>query len=162
MDIVDTIPTEEKKEPWGFEGLLLLLGFGIITSPIRIINNFWVSYFPMFTDGTIEDIMTNASLSFKSIIIIEIVVNVFFLILSVYLIKLFFKKKAAFPKWYLICAACSMAFLLVDTLVISLMFPKIEMFTEDTIIALAVSVIALCLWSPYLLKSDRSKNTFIQ
>jgi len=162
MDIVNTLPSEDKKEPWGFEGLLLLLGLGVLTSPLRAINNIWATYSPMFSDGTMEDIMVNASLGFKSIIITEIIVNIAFLILSVYLIKLFFKKKAIFPKWYLILAASSLGFLLVDTLVLSLMFPNLEVMTTDIIKATASGAIALFLWSPYLYKSERSKNTFIQ
>jgi hypothetical protein len=38
MDIVDTLPNEDKKEPWGFQGWLLLLGFGVLTSPLRAMN----------------------------------------------------------------------------------------------------------------------------
>ncbi|WP_019027698.1 DUF2569 family protein [Colwellia piezophila] len=161
MDIVDTLPAEEKKEPWGFNGWLLLLGLGILLSPIRLINNFWTSYAPIIADGTMEDILFNASLGFKSIVIIEIIANIGFLILSVYLIKLFFKKNVIFPKWYLIFAACTMIFLLADTLILSLMFPNIEFLTTDVQTALASCAVALCLWSPYLYQSTRSKNTFI-
>lgn len=162
MDIVDTLPEEEKKEPWGFEGWLLLLGLGILTSPLRMINNIWATYSPMFIDGTMEDIMSNASLGFKSIIVTEIIVNIAFLLLSVYLIKLFFNKKAVFPKWYLILAASSLGFLLVDTFILNLMFPNLEIMTTDIIKGAASGAVALFLWSPYLYKSERSKNTFIQ
>jgi len=162
MDIVDTLPEKERKEPWGFEGLLLLLGLGILISPVRMINNIWATYPPMFSDGTMEDIMSNASLGFKSIIVTEIIVNIAFLLFSVYLIKLFFKKMAVFPKWYLIFAASSLGFLLVDTLILSLMFPSLEVMTTDIIKGIASGSVALFLWSPYLYKSERSKNTFIQ
>lgn len=162
MDIVNTLPTELKKEPWGFEGWLLLLGFGILVSPLRMINNLWITYSPMIADGTMEDILVNASLSFKSIVIIEIIVNIVFLMLSLYLINLFFKKKIIFPKWYLIFASCTLIFLILDTLILSLMFPNIEFLTTDVLTAIASCAVALCLWSPYLYKSERSKNTFIQ
>lgn len=161
MDIIDTLPDEKKNEPWRFEGWLLLLGFGVVISPFRTIINLWTAYSPMFSDGTMEDIMVNGSLGFTAIIIIEIITNIGFLLLSVYLIKLLFQKKAIFPKWYLIAASCSLGFLLVDTLVHSLMFPNIEIITTDIIKAIASGAVGLLIWSPYLYKSERSKNTFI-
>jgi hypothetical protein len=106
--------------------------------------------------------MVNAPLGFKSIIITEIVLNIAFLILSVYLVNLFFKKKAIFPKWYLILAAASLGFLVIDTLVLSLMFPNLDIMTTDIVKAMASGAVALFLWSPYLYKSERSKNTFIE
>lgn len=160
--MTNTFSSDEKKEPWRFGGLLLLIGFGVLLSPLRMLNNLWLTYSPIFSDGTMEDIMMNASLGFKSIILIEIAVNISLFILSIYLIKLLLKKKSIFPKWYLIFAACTLLFLLLDTAILSFMFPKMEVLTTDVISGLAGSALAICAWSPYLFKSERSKNTFIQ
>lgn len=40
----------------GFEGLLVLLGIGIVLSPIRLVTELYSTYLPIFTDGTWDKI----------------------------------------------------------------------------------------------------------
>lgn len=151
-----------QNEPMDIGGWLLLIGFGIILSPIRLTINLWGVYIPLFSDGTMEDIMVNGSLIFVAIIIIEIIANIFFLLFSIYLIKLFFQKMNTFPKCYFVLALASTSFILIDSLAISLLFPDAEIFDSETVRGMISAAFALFIWSPYLFKSERSKNTFIK
>lgn len=162
MDLTDNQKTECKIEPWGFNGWLLLLGFGLIVSPFRLANELLATYPQIFTDGTWEALMNNGAFALSALIIIEIIGNIGFLLLAIFLIKLYFKKSTTFPKWFFIAAASSFLFLLIDSIVVTLIIQDIEFFTTDTIKGLASALVALLIWSPYLFKSERSKNTFVQ
>ncbi|EJO3996405.1 DUF2569 domain-containing protein, partial [Vibrio vulnificus] len=94
------------------------------------------------------------------IIIGEIVGNLLFAFLGIYLAYLFFTKRSVFPKWYLGLTITSTAFLLIDAYLVSIVAPEIEMFNSDTTLEVVRSLFSLCVWSPYLLLSQRSKGTF--
>lgn len=159
MDVIPAV--EEQKVPWSFDGWLLLLAFGIIVSPFKLSFNFWKTYSPIWNDGTLHDIMLTASLGFKLVIISEILANLVFLGLSVFLMFLFFKKKAVFITWYFYIAASSMTFFIVNSLIVILVYPNIPVVGSELIKALISAAIALFVWGPYLYKSERSKNTFV-
>jgi len=161
MDVNEIEQDVVKKEPWEFGGWLFLLGFGITISPFRLLTDLLNIYPVMFSDGTMTDVIENASLAFISLVAGELIANIIFVILSITLIILFFKKKSIFPKWYLITALATFFFICIDNLIISFLFPEIEFMTIDTIQAIASGAFALCIWSPYLFISERSKNTFI-
>jgi len=159
MDVIPAV--EEKKVPWEFAGWLLLLAFGVLISPFKLSFHFWQAYSPIWNDGTIQDIMVTASLGFKLVIMSEIVANVVFFGFSIVLMYLFFKKKSAFKTWYFVMAASSMAFLIVNSMVVILVYPNIPVAGTDILKSLLSSSIALFIWAPYLFKSERSINTFV-
>lgn len=161
MEITAPQQDSVNQKPWEFGGWLFLLGFGITISPLRILSDIFNTYPTMFTDGTLEDVIENASFAFISLVATEFIANIIFVILSLVLVFLFYKKKSIFPKWYLITAIATLSFIVIDNLIISSMFPEIEFMTVDTIKVITGGLIALLVWSPYLFISERSKNTFI-
>ena len=97
-----------------------------------------------------------------AIIIGELVGNLLFAFLGIYLAYLFFTKRSVFTKWYLGLAITSTAFILIDAYLVSIVLPEMEVFDSETIQEVVRSLFTLCVWSPYLLFSQRSKNTFIK
>jgi hypothetical protein len=91
-------------EPKKFGGWLILIGIGIVISPLRIIQLLTFTHVPIFTDGTWEVLTTVGSEAYSPlwgpILSIEITINILLLASSIYLIYLFFKKKKIF--WSLI------------------------------------------------------------
>lgn len=148
-------------QPWAFGGWLFLLGFGICIGPFRLLFNLWGLYQPLFSDGNFSDILHAASAGFILLIFTEMLINLLMLALSVYLIYLFMRKSRLLPKYFFILAAMAATFLLVDTLITSLMFPQLEVWTNDIIKSLCSSAFALGIWVPYLYMSERAKNTFV-
>jgi hypothetical protein len=156
-----TAETTGTPQAWAFGGWLLLVGFGIWLGPFRLVYNLWGTYQPLFSDGHIEDILHAASMSFILLLCAELLVNLVLFAISLYLIYLFMRKSRQLPKWYFILAASTAVFLLIDTLLISLMFPDLEVFTDDVIKLLVGCAISLSVWVPYLYISERAKNTFV-
>ena len=149
----------------GFEGLLVLLGIGIVLSPIRLVTELYSTYLPIFTDGTWDKITSMNSLSYDpywgTLVIIELIANVVFLFLAIHLLQLYFKKKAIFVKWYLIVATLSTTFILADAYIVAFVYPTIDFASTDNMTNFASSLIALLLWAPYLYRSQSAKNTFV-
>jgi uncharacterized membrane protein len=164
MEVNGDISEVEKKEPWGFDGLLLLLGLGIVISPFRKVGELLSTYPPLFSDGTWDSVTSINSLSYDpywgTIITIKILSNLVFILSSSFLLFLYFKKKAIFPKWYFINAFSLFVFLVMDSYIVSWIYPTVEFLSQDSIQAFTLSFIPLLLWSPYLFKSERANNTF--
>ncbi|EME3970761.1 DUF2569 domain-containing protein [Vibrio fluvialis] len=154
------------KEPLKIGGWLILIAIGIVFAPIRIFYSLSVDYPPIFSDGTWEVLTTKGSELYSPVwsvfIIGEIATNLLLAIAGIYMAYLFFTKKFAFPKWFFGLAVTSIVVILVDAYVVSLVIPNTEVFNADTAQELLRSGLALCLWSPYLFLSERSKNTFIK
>ena len=78
------------------------------------------------------------------------------------MLVLFFKKRQAFPKLYMIYLFTALAINLVDYFIaegIPAVAENAEINDKTDIIRYGVTV---CLWSYYLVKSQRVKNTFIE
>lgn len=166
MDVIDETSKATAREPWRFEGLLLLVGLGVVISPFRVIIDFLSTYPAIFTDGTWDAITSINSLKYDpywgTLLTIEIVANFIFIFLTLYLLLLFFKKKATFPKWYFISALSFVLFTLMDSYVVSWIYPSIDFISDDLIKSIGGSIGSLFLWTPYLFYSERANNTFIQ
>lgn len=91
---------EEIDEPRKIGGWLILVAIGVVISPVRIFYLSVSTYPQIFSDGTWEALTTISSEAYSPIwepfLIIEILVNLIFLVLSLYLAFLFFQKNELF------------------------------------------------------------------
>lgn len=163
---METAEGSQTNEPLRIGGWLILIAIGIVITPVRLFYFIGITYPPIFTDGTWELITTQGSAVYSPlwgpILIGEIVINLMFALVGIYLAYLFFTKRSVFPKWYLGLAVTSTAFILVDAYIVSLVLPEMELFDSETVQELIRGLITLCIWSPYLFLSQRAKNTFIR
>ncbi|KOO12840.1 DUF2569 domain-containing protein [Vibrio bivalvicida] len=163
---METSEVSETNEPLRIGGWLILIAIGVVFAPVRIFYFVGATYPSIFTDGSWELLTTQGSEVYSPfwgpIIIGEIVGNLLFALLGVYLAYLFFTKRSAFPKWYLGVALTSTAFILGDAYAVSLVLPGIEVLDSETTQELIRSLVTLCIWSPYLFLSQRAKATFIK
>ncbi len=163
---MEKVEMSEANEPLKIGGWLILIAVGVIFNPVRTLYFVGTTYPPIFADGIWEMIITPGSEAYSpllaALIIGEILVNLMFSLLGVYLAYLFFTKKSVFPKWYLGLALASVAFILADTYLVYLALPELEIFDSETTRELIRGLITLCIWCPYLFISQRSKDTFIK
>lgn len=167
MDNYETADIAEVKEPSArrIGGWLLLVAIGLVIGPMRILDYLFTDYLPLFSNGT-WDTLTSVDSEYyipgiAVLMISELLINVLVIIVSIYLIVLFFKKKSVFPKWYAGLAVFSLVFILLDAYSFSLLVPEIEMFDADTVKEISRSLISCLIWAPYLLISSRAKETFV-
>ena len=156
--------TEEVKYK-GLGGWLILVGLGIIISPIKMGAFIFPIYSEMFTNGSWEALTTPGTEVYDPfwapILIGEILINVGLIIASVFMIFLFFTKKKAFPKYYIGLMIFSLAFILADAMSIKIVLPNEPAFDPETMNELFRQLTAVLIWVPYMFISKRVKATFI-
>ena len=157
--------SNEKNELKGIKGWLILVGIGVVLSPFRLLFDLSQIYLPLFQDGTWEQLTSPSSEGYNSafslLLVGELLFNLMIIVASFYLIYLFFAKKASFPKLYIILMLLTMIFIPLDALLISTLFPDIEVFDPDTMREILRSIIVGLIWIPYMLLSKRVKATFV-
>jgi hypothetical protein len=90
------------------------------------------------------------------------VINFIFIVMSIYLLFLFFRKSARFPKLYVMFLLSNLAFLLADAFAVTIVLPSQPIMDPDTAREFGRSVVSASIWVPYLFLSKRVKNTFVR
>jgi uncharacterized membrane protein YhdT len=159
-------PLFQKQDLNGLGGWLILVGFGILASPLRILAFVFPTYSKILSDGSWEKLTTPGEPAYHAlwgpIMGMEIAVNCLFMAAWLYIAYLFFSKKRAFPTWYVCMHLITLAFILLDAIAIKLVLPDEPIFDADTAKELARSVVQSVVWIPYMWMSERVKATFIK
>ena len=164
----ETIVTDEdgNEVRSGLGGWLILVGIGVVLTPIRLLGELGQIYGPFFSDGLYEVLTTPGTDAYhplwSTIIWGEVIGNVIILLATIYLIFMFFGKKALFPKLYIWIAVGSGVFFVLDALLVKMVLPEVPFFDPDTVKGLIQGVMTLVIWVPYMMLSKRVKVTFVR
>lgn len=162
-----TITPEQQDlaKPIPFGGWLILVGIGVVISPLRLLMFLASTYPPIFTDGTWIEVAHPEGGSYipywGPLLISELAVNAIVVAGSFYLIYAYFRKLSSFPHWYAGLSVFSLFFIVVDAYLVSVIVPGIEMFDQETMKEIFRVLVSLLIWTPYLFISQRSKETFV-
>ena len=155
----------EGKSLEGLQGWLILVGFGVIFAPLRIIITLLPIYKEIFENNYWQMLTTPGTDAYNilwaPILLGEISINILLVIAWVYIAYLFFTKKKQFPKIYISIVLFTLFFIILDALAIKVVLPSEPIFDKDTVKELSRSVISAMIWIPYMLISKRVKATFI-
>lgn len=150
----------------GLGGWLILVGFGLIIGPIRLINILNTNYKPYFNTDLLERLINPSSSSyipnFVYLFYAELIAIVFLILLSFYLLFLFFTKKKNFPKNYIFISLFVILYIPVDAFIASTIMPNEKVVDGELIKSFFQTLISGAIWIPYMMKSKRVKNTFIE
>ena len=138
--------TKKEEDLKGLGGWLILVGIGVVLSPIRIIGDLM----PIYLDIPWKEVMSEFPL-LGVFIVFEILVNVFLVGASIYLIFLFFSKNIKFPKLYYFLLVFSIGFIFIDAFIVKLLIPEEPMFDPETSKQLFQSIISFAIWGTYIL-----------
>jgi len=145
---------------------LILVGIGVILSPIQLLFTVVPMYKPIFEDGTWEALTTVGSEAYNSLyaplLLGEITFNSIMIAASIYLIYLFFSKHYLFPKLYICIATFSIVVIPLDAWFVTKVFPSEPMFDSETTKDFMRALVAGVIWIPYMLISKRVKATFVE
>ena len=157
--------TEEKKLE-GLGGWLILVGLGIVVSPLRMIAEYYPMYRDLFANGDFELLTTPGTEYYipgmVPLLYSELLINCLLVVAWVCIAFLFFTKRKLFPKTYIGILAFTVSFILVDTVAVGLVIPDIEMFDPDTVKELGKAAVTAAIWIPYTMVSERVKATFVR
>jgi hypothetical protein len=148
--------------PEGIGGWLVLPILGLILTPLR----------GLFQLGQLADVkealayLTQAQIAF---LVIETVLSVaIVIVLPIVLLVLVFRKKRAFPRFYVIWAVLCLLFIVGDLLVLQALFKDffaaggVDIVDQETLKDIGRAVALVAIWVPYMLNSRRVRNTFTQ
>ncbi len=119
----------------------------------------------MFRDGTWGTLTTPGSAPYHPLwaplLLAEMAINFIFIVMSIYLLFLFFRKSARFPKLYVVFLLSNLAFLLADAFAVTIVLPDQPFMDPNTAGEFVRSVVSVSIWVPYLSLSTWVKNTFV-
>ena len=156
---------KDKSELQGIGGWLILPAIGVFLGPFIAIGMDFVAYEPYFQGGDFfgsvsyyNSVIPNFSIVFWAELLFAIVIDV----LIVYLVYLMVAKKSFFPILYVRIIYISLAYIIIDYSAVYLLMGD-EYFSIDSmdIRAIFQTLFSLAVWVPYMKKSVRVKNTFI-
>ena len=149
----------------GLGGWLILVGIGVVISPIRLLFEAIPMYVELFSNGSFENLTTPGTVVYHPLWIFviygEILANIFMFGLGLYLLYLYFGKKPLFPKVYIFGLCFSLAIIIVDTLIIGIIVPLEDVLDPVVVADFSRSLIAAAIWIPYMLVSQRVEQTFV-
>ena len=140
-------------EFYGLGGWLVLVGFGLITNPLRI----WKSIDEM---SEVLGEVTRDRPDLVWLVELEIAANWVFLAAALLLIFFFFRMSAKFPLTAIGVWVAGFLFNLVDLQLAISTGAVANLPVESIIRAIAPSALLVAVWTPYLLRSKRVKATF--
>jgi hypothetical protein len=164
------IGISETNELKGLGGWLILVGIGVVLTPIRNLITLIPYYKQIFTDGTWEVMTTVGSDAYNPLwmplFIGEFAGNSLIFSVSLLLIYLFFSKNHLFPRFYIGVFIASLIFIFLDTWAFAKIFFDRSIFDPEldpkTVIVFIRTLIEGLIWIPYMLVSKRVKATFIE
>jgi hypothetical protein len=155
----------EEKKLEGLGGWLVLVGLGIIFSPLRIVSQAFPVYSDMFSNGAWAALTTSGAKTYNPLWTLilsgEMAINVALVVAWAFIAFLFFTKKSVFPKWYIGILLFTVAFIIIDALVMKALLPNEPVFDAETTKEIARSLFVTLIWVPYMLISKRVKATFV-
>ena len=139
----------------GIGGWLYVVAIGVVANPLFILIS--LSEYPSIISGEGFEFL---SLSIKAFVWGEMLFWGMMLLISAYVVFLFFKKKRDFPNWFITIFLLLIAFSIIDTMVFNLLLPEEPL--NDMIGAIIRVVIQAAIWIPYMFKSERVRLTFVE
>jgi hypothetical protein len=159
---------KDKTELKGIGGWLILIAIGVTLSPFIAAGMDYATYSQVFSEdiwSALTDSSSPAYVPYYALTVsVEAIIGIVIDAYLFYLIYLFYKKKSDFPSLYIKLVFVIFAFTIIDIFVVSLVFPNStakDLFDPLTVRAIVQSIFAILVWVPYMKKSVRVKNTFV-
>lgn len=152
--------------PCGLGGWLILVGLGLLVTPFRLGAIIFLTYVPIFTDGTWENVTTPASEYYHPLwgplLIFEVLGNLAFIVAYLVLGYLFLRKSRHFPRTYITVAIVNVVVIALDAWASSFVLPDEAMFDSETTREVIRALVSTSIWVPYMMVSKRVRNTFVE
>ena len=165
-NINSSTATTSSSQLKGLGGWLILVGFGLILGLIKVIA-FVISTFMPVMEGNFLANVANPNApefipNFVLLFYAELIVNAFLILMLIYLLYLFFKKNKSFPKNYIFISLFAIIVIPVDAYLVSVVIPDEKIWDVETLKSFIQTLLSGAIWIPYMLKSQRVRNTFIE
>lgn len=161
--IFNVDPTAIEKDPLKIGGWLILPAIGLSISPITIlVSIFGEDLSEGYSISVWRELWNSGAgetgFTLLIIIIIELLVNIHYVIFIITLIYLFYKQRSSVPYLMVIFYVLNLLIPLIDSVALNY-FAEVP-FDKDSTKDIIRATIGAFIWIPYFLISDRVNNTF--
>lgn len=152
--------------PKGLGGWLVLIQIGLY---VTLIRSFLMVY-DFFINTRVSEswyALTNPDSAayhalWKPTLIFEVSANAVVILLSVYLLTLLYNKQAVFPRWLIFFYIIGLLLQVVLIALVSNLPDSAELADNSGLLSnLARSLLTNLIWTAYILRSKRVRNTFV-
>ena len=159
-----------KEKVAGIGGWLILPIIGLFLTPILTGMNLVNGILPAFQPEAWATLTTAGGTGYHPVwapyLIFGLISACILIIAAIVLLVLLFKKLSIFPKliiaYYIFIFAAALIDIVVLYFFILKAFPLLEATIQaDVIKQMARALVAILIWVPYFIKSERVKNTFV-
>ena len=144
----------EKSEE-GLRGWLILVGFGVVLSPIFIATTIYKVSAEVFYSDVWEALTSPDGAAYHALwaplVISEFVANSALILAWGYIAFLFFSKRRIFPFWFIAAHVATVFIIVIDTMAVHFILPETPRFDPDTLQNFLRPIVALSIWAPYML-----------
>ena len=157
------IPAEGPK---GLGGWLILVCIGLCGSILRLSLILVNTYLPIFVQNQWE-LFTTPGYEYyhplwRPLLLFEIAANLVILMLSGYLLYLFFTKSRRFPRFFIGWLLLGLFFVISDLFLSNLIPAVAGADKTESLREISRTIAYALIWIPYMLLSERVKNTFVE
>jgi len=140
-------------------GWLGLVALGLYMTPISIAYLIYDSgYFNQATWDEFIELYNNMPFLSGGFYFFELIYNIAIILAAIFLIVLMHQKRTIFPKLYIYFRVAVLAGLIIDTILGAEILGADSIEYDD----LGRSIIGAAIWIPYMMKSQRVKETFVR
>lgn len=151
--------------PAGLGGWLWLVAIGLVHSSVRLLTFLVPTFVRIFRDGAWAILTTPGSEAshplWAPLLVFELVGYIGFMLATLWLLVLLFKRSRTFPRLYIWVALLNLPFILVEAWLGSFVLTDAPMIDPDTAKELVRSIVTIAIWVPYMRVSRRVRNTFL-
>jgi hypothetical protein len=156
---------EEKREPKGLRGFLLLPGLVLFATALQGLLSVFFDYLPIFRGGYWKLLTTPGSAAYHHlwapVIISEVAINAFFVLFCLFLMFLYFRKHRWFPRLFMIMLLLNLLCVIAEYNLVN-MLPAASEGAAGSTAGIWRAAILAAIALPYFIKSRRVKNTFVR
>lgn len=156
---ISTIPNEQRE----IGGWLILVAIGLTFSPLTIFYEIYTT--PSFINNNVwKSLLNYEDLLTAILFAVEIIYNLLYLVFSLLIVFLFYKRRTILPRFAIILYSSTLLFLIIDTIAAIQINPLAFTSTEKQIFnkEIVSAFISAAIWIPYFIFSKRVKQTFVK
>jgi len=157
---------EDKKNYDKIGGWLILCAVGLLLYPVQTAVTLFTKIVPALSQNNWSTLTSPASASYHPLwgplLIMELVGNVCFLVLSISVILFFLKRRKFVPRLVVVFMALNLTFVAVDYYLARTVLLGAEPVNLESTVNLIRTLVASIVWISYFLYSKRVRRTFTQ
>jgi hypothetical protein len=143
----------------GLGGWLVLVAINLVFGPLRllvVLSRTLDAYSLLHWHALTAPGGVSYHPAHAPVLTFELLGNITLLILTLFVVVLFFQRRPIFPRWFIVLLLVNAAFMALDAAAMQILKPS----SSAIVPGLMPAIVGCCIWIPYMCSSRRVKATF--